>query len=77
MYLLLQPDSSGLPQAHRPALRALVSAAQPSLLNRALTTEEAREVMQMARRIAAILLLEPRLDANYAAVKAAAYGWPG
>jgi len=30
----------------------------------------------MARRIAAIILLESELDANYAAVKAAAYAWP-
>jgi hypothetical protein len=29
----------------------------------------------MARRIAAILLLEPELDANYAAVKGSAYAW--
>lgn len=29
----------------------------------------------MARRIAAILLLQPQLDANYLAVKANAYEW--
>lgn len=57
-------------------IKKWLSYRENSLLNRALTTEEAREVMQMARRIAAILLLEPQLDANYAAVKAAAYGWP-
>ena len=39
------------------------------LLGRPLTPEEAREVMNMARRIAAIVLLEPALDANYQAVK--------
>jgi len=33
------------------------------LLNRPLTPEEAREVMNMARRIAAIVLLDPALDA--------------
>ena len=32
--------------------------------------------MEMARRITAILLLEPALDANYAAVKANTYPWP-
>ena len=37
---------------------------------------EAREVSEMARRIAAILLLEPALDANYRAVKAATWAWP-
>ncbi|MBW3625422.1 MAG: hypothetical protein KY468_18660 [Armatimonadetes bacterium] len=47
------------------------------LLGRALTSDEAREVMQMARRIAALLLLEPALDANYAAVKENLYPWPG
>ena len=44
------------------------------------TVRDVAEMIQraeMARRIAAILLLEPQLDANYAAVKAAAYGWLG
>jgi hypothetical protein len=45
------------------------------LLGRALTVEEVREVTAMARRIAAILLLEPALDANYQAVKAATIDW--
>jgi hypothetical protein len=45
------------------------------LLDRPLTPEEAREVMNMARRIAAIVLLEPALDANYQAVKEATYSW--
>jgi hypothetical protein len=47
------------------------------LLSRPLTPDEAREVMNMARRIAAIVLLEPALDANNAAVKSATYSWPG
>lgn len=46
------------------------------LLSRPLTPDEAREVMNMARRIAAIVLLEPALDANYQAVKKATYSWP-
>ncbi|MEO6393378.1 MAG: type ISP restriction/modification enzyme [Pyrinomonadaceae bacterium] len=45
------------------------------LLGRPLTTDEAREVMNMARRIAAILLLESELDANYQSVKSATYYW--
>jgi hypothetical protein len=45
------------------------------LLGRALTTDEAREVTHMARRIAAIMLLSPALDANYLAVKQAAAHW--
>jgi len=45
-------------------------------LGRALTPDEAREVMNIARRIAAILLLEPALNANYESVKASCYRWP-
>jgi hypothetical protein len=37
---------------------------------------ELTEVMHMVRRIAALLLLQPALDANYQTVKAAAYFWP-
>jgi hypothetical protein len=46
-----------------------------ALLGRDLSPDEARYVMEMARRIAAILLLEPALDANYEAVKADTYVW--
>jgi Type ISP C-terminal specificity domain len=46
------------------------------LLGRSLKQEEVIEVTQMARRIAAILLLEPELDANYETVKQATYSWP-
>ena len=38
--------------------------------------EEARYVTEACRRIAAILLLEPRLDTNYQAVKANTRAWP-
>jgi hypothetical protein len=46
------------------------------LLGRPLTPEEAREVMNIARRIAAIVLMEPALDHNYQAVKSVTYDWP-
>ena len=46
------------------------------ILGRPLRPEEAREVMNMARRIAAIILLQPRLDENYRNVKAATFDWP-
>jgi Type ISP C-terminal specificity domain/N-6 DNA Methylase len=46
------------------------------LLGRALAPDEARELMNIARRIAAILLLEPSLDGNYEAIKNSAYSWP-
>ena len=45
------------------------------LLGRALTPDEAREVTHMARRIAALILLQPELDANYQRVKAETYAW--
>jgi predicted helicase len=41
------------------------------VLDRSLVLEELKEVTATARRIAAILLLEPKLDANYMAVKSA------
>ena len=47
-----------------------------SILGRALTKDEAREFTQMVRRIAALLLLDPALDANYLAVKSNLYTWP-
>ncbi len=47
-----------------------------ALLGRALTIDEARDVTNMARRIAAIIALEPALDANYRGVVGDAYGWP-
>ena len=46
------------------------------VLGREMTETEARqEVRDMARRIAAILLLEPKLNANYHSVQTAVYGW--
>ena len=47
------------------------------LLGRDLKPDEGRYVTEMTRRIAAILLLEPALDANYERVKADPYAWPG
>ncbi len=41
------------------------------LLGRPLTPDEAREVTHIARRIAALILLQPELNKNYQAVKAA------
>lgn len=45
-------------------------------LGRGLGLEEAQELTKIARRIAALCLLGPRLDANYDGVKADAYAWP-
>ena len=57
-------------------IKKWLSYRERELLGRALTSDEAREVMNMARRIAAILLLEPALDANYLAIKLSTYTWP-
>ncbi len=46
-----------------------------AILGRPLKHEEVMEVTNMARRIAAILLMQPELDANYEAVKKDAYDW--
>ncbi len=50
-------------------IKKWLSYREHKLLGRPLTTDEVRDVANIARRIAAILLLEPELDANYAAVK--------
>ena len=56
-------------------IKKWLSYREAKLLGRALRPEEAREVMNMARRIAAIILLQPKLDDNYHAIKAATYDW--
>ena len=56
-------------------MKKWLSYREHDLLGRALTLDEIREVTNMARRIAAILLLEPALDANYRAVKEDCYDW--
>ncbi len=57
-------------------IKKWLSYRERELLGRALTLDEVTEVKQMARRIAAILLLEPKLDANYEAVTRSTYRWP-
>ena len=50
--------------------------AKSLFLGRALIRGEVRYVQEMARRIAAILLLEPALNANYESVKQHTFPWP-
>jgi type ISP restriction-modification system protein len=57
-------------------MKKWLSYREAKLLGRSISPDEARYVSQMARRIAAICLLQPQLDANYAAVKSNAYAWP-
>jgi hypothetical protein len=52
-------------------IKKWLSYREHKLLGRPLTTDKAPEVMNIARRIAAILLFEPSLDANYQAIKTA------
>jgi hypothetical protein len=48
---------------------------EKKLLGRALRAEEAREVTNMARRLAAIILMQPALDENYRKVREATFDW--
>jgi hypothetical protein len=56
-------------------IKKWLSYREEKLLGRSLTKEEVRYVQEMARRIAAVLLLEPALDANYRSIKEHAYTW--
>jgi hypothetical protein len=56
-------------------IKKWLSYREQKLLGRPITKDEVRWVQEMARRIAAILLLEPALDDNYHAVKAHTYDW--
>jgi len=47
------------------------------VLGRALTMDEIRGVTAMARRLAALVLLQPRLDENYRAAAASTWTSPG
>jgi hypothetical protein len=56
-------------------LKKWLSYREHGLLGRPLTADEAREVTHIARRLAALILLQPELDANYQRVKAASHDW--
>jgi len=56
-------------------IKKWLSYREHAVLGRALKPEEVAYVSEMVRRIAAILLMGPRLDDNYAASKAAAVEW--
>jgi hypothetical protein len=56
-------------------LKKWLSYREHALLGRPLTTEEALEFTHIARRLAALILLQPELDANYQRVKAASHDW--
>jgi hypothetical protein len=56
-------------------IKKWLSYREEKLLGRALSKDEVRYVQEMVRRIGAILLLEPALDANYRSIKEHAYTW--
>ena len=56
-------------------IKKWLSYREKDLLGRGLSPEEARGVRDTARRIAALLLLGPRLDANYVAAKESGFAW--
>ena len=56
-------------------IKKWLSYREQKLLGRPLKSTEARDVMNMARRITAILLLQPKLDANYHAIESATFAW--
>ncbi|MBI4917901.1 MAG: N-6 DNA methylase [Acidobacteria bacterium] len=57
-------------------IKKWLSYRERDLLGRDLTADEVRHVTAMTRRIAALLLLSPTLDASYHAIKANTYDWP-
>ena len=57
-------------------MKKWLSYRERTLLGRSLTLDEAEEVTHMARRLAALVALQPALDANYRAVKECVYDWP-
>jgi hypothetical protein len=56
-------------------IKKWLSYREEGILGRAISPEEAREVMNMARRIAAIILLQPKLNENYRTVKDSTFAW--
>ena len=56
-------------------LKKWLSYREHQVLGRDITKDEAREFTHIVRRIAALLLLEPELDKNYASIKANCHPW--
>jgi hypothetical protein len=49
---------------------------EETLLGRPLTRDEVGEITHMARRLAAIVLMEPALNANFQGIKQKSSFWP-
>jgi hypothetical protein len=57
-------------------IKKWLSYREKTLLHRSLTPDEAREVTHMARRLAALALMEVSLNDNYLQAKNSSYQWP-
>jgi len=57
-------------------IKKWLSYREKELLGRGLTPEEVRYVTEMARRLAALIALQPSLDENYQRVIKATFQWP-
>ena len=57
-------------------MKKWLSYREAKLLGRRITTDEAYYFRDMVRRIAALCLLQPLLDANYIAIKTNTFIWP-
>jgi hypothetical protein len=57
-------------------IKKWLSYREKPLLGRGLTPDEVRYVTEMARRLAALIDLQPQLDKNYRATTADTYLWP-
>lgn len=57
-------------------IKKWLSYREKAMLGRGLSMEEAEYLTEMVRRLAALILLQPGLDANYEAVKAYTWPWP-
>ena len=58
-------------------IKKWLSYREQRVLGRALTLAEIMEVTAMARRLAALVLLQPELDDNYQTVAAATWAFDG
>jgi hypothetical protein len=56
-------------------LKKWLSYRERQVLGRDITKDEAREFTHIVRRTAALVLLEPEMNKNYAAIKASCYPW--
>jgi hypothetical protein len=57
-------------------IKKWLSYREKPLLGRGLTPDEVRYVTEMARRLAALVALQPSLDDNYRKVIKSTYAWP-